>query len=212
MSAEAATAMVTEADRAWFADRVDAMLSELYGTAVRLCGDRTDAEDLVADTVAKAWQALPSLHDRASFRGWVFRILNNAFISQCRSARFRKRHEPIEAGDEEFSLFERLHQPILLWWGNPELDFLNRLLREDLARAIDALPEVFRAVVVMVDVEGLSYRDVAEVLRIPTGTVRSRLARGRSLLQKTLWDHAVDRGLRSGPPLSDEPPEEHDQV
>lgn len=183
--------------REWFAEEVDALLSDLYGTAVRLCGDRTDAEDLVAEAVAKAWEALPSLEDRDAFRGWVFRILSNTFVSHGRSARASARHEPLDTvEDESFSLFERLHQPILLWWGNPEQDFLNRLLREDLEEAIDGLPDVFRPVVVMVDVQGFAYREVAEILDIPLGTVRSRLARGRSLLQSALWEHAVEAGLR----------------
>lgn len=212
MIAGVASVMHEEADRAWFADRIDELLPELYGTALRLSGDRTDAEDLVAEAVAKAWHALPSLHDREAFRGWLFRILNNAFVSQYRSTRFRKRHEvPAAGADDAFSLFERLHQPILLWWGNPELDFLNGLLRDDLARAIDALPDVFRTVCVMVDVQGLSYREVAELLCVPVGTVRSRLARARGLLQKALWEHALERGLRHGPPHPDEPNEAHER-
>jgi RNA polymerase sigma-70 factor (ECF subfamily) len=97
----------------------------------------------------------------------------------------------------EFSLFERLHQPFLLWWGTPEQDFLDRLLREDLIRAIEALPERFRIVVVLADVQGLSYLEIAGSLEVPIGTVRSRLARGRALLQKALWDHACDAGLRA---------------
>ena len=195
-----ATVILTEADRAWFAERIAPLLPELYGTAARLCRNRADAEDLVAEAITRALSALASLHDRGAFRGWVFRILNNTFISQRRSARARAEHEPIATTGEDFSLFERLHQPILLWWGNPELDFLNGLLREDLARAIDGLPDAFREVVVLVELEGLPYREVAELLDIPIGTVRSRLARGRSLLQKALWDHALEGGLRHGPP------------
>lgn len=201
MSANTASPRLTAADRQWFGERVEALLPELYGAALRLCRDRTQAEDLVADAVAKAWEALASLEDRASFRAWVFRILNNAFISECRSVRARAEHEPFDNTEAEpFSLFERLHQPILMWWGNPEAEFLNRLLREDIERAIDGLPEAFRTVVVMVDVQGLRYRDAAEVLEIPVGTVRSRLARGRSLLQQTLWNHAHEAGLAEGPP------------
>lgn len=176
---------LSAADRAWFGERVEALLPELYGAAVRLCRDRLQAEDLAAHAVARAWEALPSLEDRSSFRAWVFRIMNNAFLSECRSAEAQRVHEPLDTTQpEEFSLFERLHQPILMWWGNPELAFLNRLLREDLERAIDALPDAFRAAVVMVDVEGLAYREAAEVLDVPIGTVRSRLSRGRSLLQQ----------------------------
>ncbi len=98
-----------------------------------------------------------------------------------------------EAG---FSIFERLHQPFLLWQHNPEQEFLDRLLRDDLARAIDDLPDVFRPTVVLVDVQGFSYEEAAEVLDVPIGTIRSRLARGRSLLQEALWTQAVDAGYR----------------
>lgn len=190
---------LTAADRAWFGEQVEGLLPDLFGTAVRLCGDRTEAEDLVALAVSKAWEALPSLEDRAAFRGWMFRILNNAFVSDCRSARAQATRESLDASPEQpFSLFERLHQPFLLWQGQPEIEFLNRLLAEDIERAIAGLPPEFRSVVVMVDVEGLQYREVAETLGIPVGTVRSRLARGRGRLQRTLWDHAVEAGLRTG--------------
>ncbi|MGH7482583.1 MAG: sigma-70 family RNA polymerase sigma factor [Longimicrobiales bacterium] len=202
MAVHAADVTLTEADRAWFAERVQVLLPALYGVALRLCGNAPDAEDLVAETLAKAWQALPTLADRDAFRSWGFRILNNTFVSQCRSERARPEQESLDGlvEQESFSLFERLHQPILLWWGNPELDFLNRLLREDIERAIGALPAAFRAVVAMVDVQGLSYREVAAVLEIPIGTVRSRLARGRSLLQRALWAHALDAGLTQALP------------
>jgi RNA polymerase sigma-70 factor (ECF subfamily) len=99
--------------------------------------------------------------------------------------------------ETEFALFDRLHQPFLLWWGTPEQDFLDRLLREDLVRAIEALPDRFRVVVVMADLQGLSYGEIAASLQVPVGTVRSRLARGRGLLQKSLWEHACDAGLRT---------------
>lgn len=203
MPAQTADPTPTEADQAWFADRVEALLPELFGTAVRLCRHRADAEDLVADAITRAWQALPSLEDRAAFRAWVFRILNNTFVSSCRSARAQAEHEPLDTTDD-FSLFDRLHQPFLLWWDHPEQSFLNRLLREDLERAIETLPDAFREVVVLVDVEGLRYRDVADVLDVPLGTVRSRLARGRARLQAALWDHAREQGLRAGPPPTEQ--------
>ena len=111
-------------------------------------------------------------------------------------------------GVEEFSLFEHLHQPILLWWGNPEQDFLNGLLRDDLVRAIDGLPDPYRTVVVLVDVREMPYREVAIALDVPIGTVRSRLARGRSMLQKALWENAREAGLR----YSSQPPDEEQSV
>lgn len=200
--ADVATAPPMQSDQAWFAEQVEALLPELYGTAVRLCRDRTDGEDLVAEAIARAWEALPALRNREVFRGWVFRILTNTFISQYRTSRSRREAEPVNV--EEFSLFEQLHQPILLWWGNPEQDFLNRLLRDDLIRAIEGLPDPYRTVVVLVDVREMPYREVAAALNVPIGTVRSRLARGRCMLQKALWENARDAGLPYRSPLPDE--------
>lgn len=189
-------------DRAWFGDEVERLLPELFGTALCLARNRADAEDLVADAVARAWLALESLERRESLRGWLFTILTNAFLSGRRTAAARATHESLDddaAPVDSFSLFERLHQPFLLWWGNPEREFLDQLLREDLDRAIGALPEAFRVVVVLVDVQGCSYQEVADALGVPVGTVRSRLARGRARLQRALWEHGKDAGLTGKP-------------
>ncbi len=183
----------------WFCDQVRSHLPELYATARRLTGNEADAEDLVAEAVARAWTHLDSLKDATAFRGWIFRILTNAFISLKRKRDARPLRESFEeesyAAEPSFSLFEHLHQPFLLWWSNPEQAFLRRLLREDLERAIDALPEEFRVVVLLCDVQGFKYREIAEALEVPIGTVKSRLSRGRSLLQKALWEQARDAGL-----------------
>jgi RNA polymerase sigma-70 factor (ECF subfamily) len=188
----------TVEDREWFEREVVSVLPDLYGRALRLAKHTADAEDLAADAVAKAWSCIGSLHDRSCFRGWLFRILMNAYLSDRRAREARPAVESLDAHEadiESFSLFERLHQPFLLWWSNPEREFLDRLLREDLERAVDGLPDAFRAVVVMADVQGMSYQEIADTLGTPIGTVRSRLSRGRSLLQKTLWQHALDAGL-----------------
>lgn len=185
-----ATPQTTAPDHAWFTAQVTALLPSLYGAAVRLCHDRTDAEDLVAEALTRAWQGLPTLADRQAFHGWLLRILTNTYLSQFRAARTRPDVDRLGADAGDFSLFERLHQPILLWWGNPEQEFLDGLVREDLQAAFDALPEAFRTVVVLVDIRGMSYREVAEQLGVPVGTVRSRLSRGRALLQRQLWQYA----------------------
>lgn len=185
------------ADRDWFEKAVLAVLPELVGTARRLARNREDAEDLAAEAITRAWLHRASLRERQRFPGWILRILTNLFISRRRSDAFRHEETGLDEATE-FSLFERLHQPFLLWWGTPEQDFLNRLLREDLVRAIEALPDPYRIVVVMADVQGLPYAEIACALEIPVGTVRSRLARARALLQKALWEHACDAGLRGG--------------
>jgi len=183
-----------------FETKVLAILGPLHGVARRLANNEADAEDLVAESITRAWKARASLADAGAFRAWLFRILSNTFISERRKTLARPREEPLvdESGDEEgaFSIFERLHQPFLLWFANPEQEFLDKLLREDLDRAIAALPEHYRVVVVLADVEGLTYGEIAAALDVPIGTVRSRLNRARSALQRTLWTVARDHGLQ----------------
>jgi RNA polymerase sigma-70 factor (ECF subfamily) len=182
-----------------FETQVLAILGPLHGVARRLTKNEADAEDLVAESVTRAWRARASLADAGAFRAWMFRILNNTFISERRKTLARPREELLvdEPGDEGFSIFERLHQPFLLWFANPEQEFLDKLLREDLDRALAALPEHYRVVVVLADVEGLKYGEIAEALDVPVGTVRSRLARARCALQRTLWTVARDHGLQT---------------
>ena len=186
-----------------FETHVLAILGPLHGVARRLTKNEADAEDLVAESVTRAWQARASLADTRAFRAWMFRILTNTFISERRKMLARPREEQLvdESSEREegFSLFEHLHQPFLLWFANPEQEFLDKLLREDLDRALAALPEHYRVVVVLADVEGLKYGEMAEALDLPIGTIRSRLARGRSALQRTLWSVARDHGLNTAP-------------
>lgn len=186
----------TAADRGWFEEAVLGILPELLGTAWRLTRNREDAEDLAADAITRAWLHRASLRERDRFAAWIHRILTNLFLSRRRAEAYRPEETAL---DEvlEFSLFERLHQPFLLWWGTPEQEFLDHLLRDDLIRAIEALPEPFRIAVILADVQGLSYGEIAGMVDVPIGTVRSRLARGRALLQKVLWEHACDAGLRT---------------
>lgn len=187
-----------------FGREIERLTDRLYGTALRLTRDPDDAEDVVAETVGRAWERLDELRDWERFEGWLFRILNNTFVSRWRRRRCRQDLETELEGDadapdgERFSLFEQLHQPFLLWWGTPEEHVLNGLLREDIARALDALPNAFRVIVVMVEIEGHSYRETSEILGLPLGTVRSRLSRGRSLLQAALWERAREAGLVHG--------------
>jgi RNA polymerase sigma-70 factor, ECF subfamily len=180
----------------WFEPEMLRVLPDLLGVALRLSRSQADAEDLVAETVAKAWLNRESLADRGRFRAWTFRILSNQYLGVCRARACRPTEEPLVEDEERFSLFDRLHQPFLLWWSNPEQDFLSKLLRQDIEAAVDSLPDVFRVVVILADIQGLTYGEIAADLGIPVGTVRSRLARGRGLLQKALWQQACDAGIR----------------
>lgn len=191
--------MTEDSDRAFFRAEVERLMDRLYGTALRLTRNPTDAEDLVSEAVTKAWANLGDLADRQAFPKWLFRILTNTFVSDRRRARHEMSEPMIDAdGEETFSLFERLHQPFLLWWSNPELELINTLLREDLENALDHLAEEYRTVVVLVEINGHSYAEAGETLGIPIGTVRSRLSRARSALQRALWKQAQAAGLLPG--------------
>ena len=191
--------MTSAADkRQFFAAQVDRLLDRLYGSALQLTREKNAAEELVAESLLRAWAGFDGLRDREKFDGWMFTILTNTFISE------RRRRRPVTTsevevenidGAKEFSLFRQLHQPFLLWWGTPEQSFLNKLLREDIERALDALPEAYRTAIVLVEIQGRSYAEAARLLAVPVGTVRSRLSRGRSLLQRALWDYAAESGL-----------------
>ena len=190
-----------------FESEVLAILGRLHGVARRLTRNEADADDLVAESIARAWRARDSLLQSSAFRGWMFRILHNTFVSERRRAKARPQVEPLndtECDDQHpFSIFERLHQPFLLWFDNPEQEFLDKLMRDDLERALAALPEHYRIVVVLSDLEEFTYGEIAETLQIPIGTVRSRLARARAILQEALWELARDRGLvASNAPLA----------
>jgi RNA polymerase sigma factor (sigma-70 family) len=147
-----------------------------------------DAEDLAFDTVTKTLKIKDSLQGPASFRGRLFRILTNKFISNCRKQRNRPElgiaASATDSDSNEFLLFDRLHQPFLLFWGSsPEQEFLNNVLRKDLCRALDLPRDEYRVVVLLSNVEGFSCPEIAEIPEIPVGTVRSRLSRARSRLQ-----------------------------
>lgn len=187
-----------------FEARVVGLLGCLTGVARRLTRNDADADDLVAEAIERAWRNAGSLEAEEAFKSWIFRILHNTFISRYRHERAGPACESIEAtaqdDDDEppFSLFEQMHQPFLLWFSNPEQEFLDTLLRSDLECALAALPEHHRIVVVLADVEEFNYAEIAETLGIPIGTVRSRLARARGALQKRLWHQADAYGLRGG--------------
>ena len=187
--------------KAWFSRNIEQNMDSLYALALRLTQNRADAEDLVAESVTKAWAAITSLDDRDRFKPWLFRILHNCFISDYRKKSVRPKetvYDEAPATDDQQEIAALLmEQPneFLNWWANPEKEFINNLLREDLVMAIEQLPEVFRTTVILINIEGMSYDDAADVLNVSPGTIRSRMNRGRTLLQKALWQHANDAGL-----------------
>ena len=191
-------------DKAYFSRSVDENLDALYGVALRLTGRPADAEDLVAETAAKAWAAIGSLEDRTRFRPWLFRILRNCYISDYRKRSVRPNEAVYDeladgnADEDVCSMLMNESDDFLNWWSNPEKEFFNSMLGDRLVAAMDDLPEAYRITVLLVNVEGLTYDEAAEALGVPPGTVRSRMKRGRTMLQKALWAEAIEAGLAIG--------------
>ena len=194
--------MTATGDRDYFAAQAGRLMDRMYGTALRYTRAASDAEDLVGETLLKAWNGLSQLEDRDRFDGWIMRILSNTFLSRARRDKLHQSlfeaDVSVDDLDDTDALYARLHQPFLLWYGSPEKAFVNNLLNEDIERALDALSDAHRVVVVMVELLGFSYEEVATSLEVPVGTVRSRLNRARKQLQQTLWNNARDAGLVSG--------------
>ena len=183
--------------RAFFSGQIEENMDALYGVALRQTRSGADAEDLVAEAVIKAWTAINTLEDRSRFRPWIFRILRNCSISQYRKLSVRPVESRYEDGDDDelSTLLNEQPDDFLIWWANPEREFFNDVLGETIMSEIERLPEAFRMTIILINVEGLTYDEAAEVLDIPPGTVRSRMKRGRTLLQKSLWEQAKEAGL-----------------
>jgi RNA polymerase sigma-70 factor (ECF subfamily) len=169
-------------------------LDALYRTALRMTRSEADAEDLVQETYIRAFRFKDQFTPGTNLKAWLFRILTNTFINTYR----RKQSQPefTELDDvDEFSLYKRMSDlKVSSASGNPETEFLNGLVDSEVKDALMELPEKFRQVVLL-DVEGFSYKEIAEMLDIPIGTVMSRLHRGRKFLQKRLLDLAQQRGI-----------------
>lgn len=181
--------------RARFEREAVPLLPRLYASALRLTRDRQDAEDLVQEVYLRAYRGFGSFTDGSNLKAWLYRILTNAFINEYR----RRQRRPVtvsEAEDPEYSLFDRLGEETAA--PSAEREVLERLPDEDVQRALEDLPEQYRMVVLYADVEGFSYREIADILEIPIGTVMSRLHRGRKALQKALWEKMEGRGLVRG--------------
>jgi RNA polymerase sigma-70 factor, ECF subfamily len=172
-------------------------LGSLYGAAFRLTRNPRDAEDLVQDVMLRAYRFWDSFEPESNCKAWLFKILTNTFINQYQKT---KRHrEVLSAAQTE----QEATDGVLVHEGamaqrDPEGILLDHSLSEDVARALEDLPADFRVAVVLCDVEGFSYKEIAEIMECPVGTVMSRLHRGRRLLRQSLREFAVAQGfLRS---------------
>jgi RNA polymerase sigma-70 factor, ECF subfamily len=162
-------------------------LDTLYRVALRLTGEQAQAEDLVQETMLKAFRARAQYRPGSNARAWLLTILRNTFINEYR----RRKREPVAVDPEAlepYAIYRAVED------ADPEGTFFSRIVDERVLAAIDALPAEFGEVVVLSDLEGMSYAEVAESLGIPIGTVKSRLFRGRRQLQHALYAHAVEMG------------------
>ncbi|HEY4026467.1 MAG TPA: sigma-70 family RNA polymerase sigma factor [Candidatus Dormibacteraeota bacterium] len=175
-------------ERNRFAEEAIGYLDTLYRGALRLTRDPAQAEDLVQDTYVRALRYQGSYQVGTNMKAWLFAIMRNLFWDRFKGGR----PEDVSLdGDGEFALYDTLKDPTAM----PEAEVLDRIATEEVVRAVEKLPELHREVVLLVDVEGFSYKDAAEVLGVPIGTVMSRLHRARRQLQRSLWDYAHESGI-----------------
>jgi RNA polymerase sigma-70 factor (ECF subfamily) len=178
------------------------LLPSLYGAALRMTRNPADAEDLVQETYLRAFRGFAGFQEGTNLKAWLYRILTNSFINTYR----KKQREPqtVEGPDDvdEWYLFDRLGARNVE--DSAEEEVLDRIPDADVKAALESLPENFRLPVLLADVEGFSYKEIADIMGSPIGTVMSRLHRGRKALEKALWETARERGLVDGDERNDE--------
>ncbi|HET9442679.1 MAG TPA: sigma-70 family RNA polymerase sigma factor [Acidimicrobiales bacterium] len=186
------------ARRQEFTEQAMEHMPSLYAAAMRMTRNSADAEDLVQETYLKAYRAWGSFQQGTNLKAWLYRILTNTFINAYRSKKRRPEQTEIEEV-EDLYLYRRLGGLEAVRAGrSAEDEVLDLFTDTDVKHAIEALAEPFRLAVLLADVEGFSYKEIAEILDIPIGTVMSRLHRGRKALQKTLVGLGMQRGQVDG--------------
>ncbi len=168
-------------------------IDELYATALRYTKSEKDAEDLVQETFLKAYTNFHRYEQGTNCRAWLFTILTNTFINRFR--RKKKEREILNADDLRNVEQNFIDRERAEFYQNPEKGALFRTFSTDLKSALTSLPEEFRTVVVLADLNDFSYKEIAHILDVPVGTVMSRLFRGRKLMRRHLVDVAYDRGI-----------------
>jgi len=171
-------------------------LDALYRTALRMTRSESEAEDLVQETYIRAFRFKQQFEPGTNLKAWLFRILTNTFINQFRRRKTQPQTTELDDVDESALYRHMTGSSAASSAAQPENVVLDRVVDSEVTAALEELPEKFRTVVLL-DSEGFSYKEMAEMLHIPIGTVMSRLHRGRKFLQKRLYDLAVDRGIQS---------------
>lgn len=184
----------SDADLKRFEDDALPLMPSLYGAALRLTRNPADAEDLLQETYLRAYRAWHQFEAGTNLKAWLFRILTNQFTSSYRQRQRRPVTVPAD-GDESFDLYAAMAGVDKGADPSAESLVLDNLVDEEVKQALADLPEEYRMAVLLVDVEGFSYKEIAEILGVPIGTVMSRIHRGRKALQKSLMKLARERGL-----------------
>ena len=168
---------------------------QLYSTALRMTRNAADAEDLVQETMLRGYRSFDTFTEGTNLRAWLYRILTNSFINRYRSK--QRRPEETDLGDiEDLYLYRRVSSlESAMSSLSAEDEFLDLFTDDEVKAAVEHLPDTFRLPVLLADVEGFAYKEIAEMLDIPVGTVMSRLHRGRKAMQKELYEFARARGL-----------------
>ncbi len=182
------------ADQETFAEDTSGFMGSLYTAALRMTRNPSDAQDLVQETYLKAYRGYGGFEAGTNLKAWLYRILTNTFINTYRSR--ARRPEETELDDvEELYLFRRMGGRDEGIGRSAEDEALSWITDDEVKTALESLPETFRMTVLLADVEGFSYKEIAEIMDVPIGTVMSRLHRGRRALEKALHDFGVARGL-----------------
>jgi len=183
------------ADQAEFADQAMEYMPALYSAALRMTRNASDAEDLVQETYLKAYRGFGGFTEGTNLKAWLYRILTNTYINSYRSKKRRPDETELDES-EDLYLYRRLGGLEAVAAGrSAEDELMDFFTDQEVKDAIESLPEQFRIAVLLADVEGFSYKEIAEIVDVPIGTVMSRLHRGRKALQKRLFDFASQRGL-----------------
>ncbi|WP_073067425.1 MULTISPECIES: sigma-70 family RNA polymerase sigma factor [Fodinibius] len=175
-----------------FEEEIIPHLDAMYNFALRLTSDPSDAEDLVQDTIVKAFRFFSSYEKGTNAKAWLFRILKNSYINNYR----KKSKKPSQVDYDEVSTFYETIRAERTDTSDLEDKMFRELIDDDISNALDELPEDFRTVVLLCDVEGFTYEEIANMLDVPIGTIRSRLHRGRNLLKAQLMEYAKKRGYQ----------------